>query len=108
MIQGVLSCCFRRLFNPLYRGDREPERTLRLLRRFQTTRHLPGSPHPFLVFDLEEELIKEERVMAYNDILDISKDMERNMMEYVVFDSNAMNTNIIRPEINVAHFEFKQ
>lgn len=96
-----------RLLNPIYREDPEPERTFRLLRRFQTTGHLLGSPRLFLVFDLEEEPIEKERVMPDNNIIGIVNDMARNIRDYVVLDPNAMNICIILPEIIVDQFEFK-
>ncbi|KAI5395920.1 hypothetical protein KIW84_062204 [Lathyrus oleraceus] len=82
----------RRLLNPVYIGDLKTERTLRLLRRFQATGHLQGSPPPFLVFDLEEEPGQEDGVMLDNDITGISNDQARHIREYIIFDHNAMNT----------------
>ncbi|CAL5199950.1 unnamed protein product [Lathyrus oleraceus] len=44
--------------------------------------------------------------MADNDIIGIANDRARNIKDYVMFDSNVMNTRIIRPEIIVAQFIF--
>ncbi|KAI5384334.1 hypothetical protein KIW84_071373 [Lathyrus oleraceus] len=82
--QQFLGCCIRGTLNPVYRGDPELERTLRLLRRFQLTGYFPD-----------------------NDIIGIANDRARNIRDYVVFDPNAMNTRIIKPKIIVAQFEFK-
>ncbi|KAI5413879.1 hypothetical protein KIW84_058135 [Lathyrus oleraceus] len=72
-----------------------------------------GSLPPFLVVDIEEhqgfvqeDLEQEKVVMADNDIIGIANDRARNIKDYVMFDSNVMNTRIIRPEIIVAQFIF--
>ncbi|KAI5424664.1 hypothetical protein KIW84_030741 [Lathyrus oleraceus] len=106
----------RRLLHPVYRGDPESERTLRVLRRFQLIGHFPGSPTsciladvPELEIDGELELDEEEAevVMAYNDVIGISNDRARNIIDYTIFDPNAMNTRIIRPKIDIPHSKFK-
>ncbi|KAI5385172.1 hypothetical protein KIW84_071964 [Lathyrus oleraceus] len=104
----------RGTLNPVYRGDPELEKTLRLLRRFQLTGHFPKSPPPFLTVYIEEQhgfvqeyFEQEEVVMADNDIIGIANDKARNIRDYDVFDPKSMNTGIIRPEITVAQFEFK-
>ncbi|KAI5412838.1 hypothetical protein KIW84_057459 [Lathyrus oleraceus] len=74
----------RRLLNPVYRGDPEPERTFRLLRRFQATGHLPGSLPSFLIFDLEEEPAQADIVMADNNIIGIANDRARNIKDYMM------------------------
>lgn len=99
--------CMRMLLNPIYRGDPEPKRMFRLLWRFQITGNLPGNRPPFLLFDLEDELVHANIVMADKDIIGIDNDRARNIMDYAVFDPNSMNNDIIRPEIIVAQFEFK-
>lgn len=102
-----VSSCMGRLLNPVCRDDLGHERTFRLLRRFQATGHLPGSPPPFLVLYIEEELAEENIVMEDNDIIGITSDMARNIRDYGVFDTNDMNIGIIKPEIIVAKFKFK-
>lgn len=44
--------------------------------------------------------------MEDNDIIGISNGKERNIKDYVVFDINAMNTDIIQPYIIVAEFDY--
>lgn len=95
------------MLNPVYRGDPEPERTFRLLIRFQATGHLPGSPHSFLVLDTKEEPTEAYIVMVDNDIIGIANDKAYNIKDYAVFDPDAMNIRIIRLEIVVSQFEFK-
>lgn len=69
--------CTRRLLNTTYTGDPEPKKTLRLLRRFQATCHLPGFPPSFLLFkepfegNFVEIQLDEEGVMVENDIIGI-------------------------------------
>lgn len=98
-----------RLKNPFYRGypEPEPERTFRLLRRFQAIGHLPGSPPHFLVLDIEEEPTQAYIVMADNDIIDNANDMAHKIRDYSLFDPNYMKTIIIRPEITVTQFKFE-
>ncbi|KAI5424793.1 hypothetical protein KIW84_030832 [Lathyrus oleraceus] len=45
--------------------------------------------------------------MAETGVIGITNDMPRNIKECAIFDQNAMNTRIVRPEITVARFEFK-
>ncbi|MCI11463.1 hypothetical protein A2U01_0032564, partial [Trifolium medium] len=45
--------------------------------------------------------------MLEPDIIGIANDRGRNIRDYAVFDQNAMNTGIVRPEITAAQFEFK-
>ncbi|MCI47804.1 hypothetical protein A2U01_0069046, partial [Trifolium medium] len=45
--------------------------------------------------------------MAEPDIKGIANNRGRSIRDYVVFDPNAMNTGIVRPEITAAQFEFK-
>lgn len=45
--------------------------------------------------------------MADNNIIGIANDRARNIIYYVVFDPNSMNTSIIRLDITLAQFEFK-
>ncbi|MCI60371.1 hypothetical protein A2U01_0081627, partial [Trifolium medium] len=40
-----------------------------------------------------------EPVMAEPDIIGIANDKGRSIRDYAVFDPNAMNTGIVRPEI---------
>lgn len=103
MSQHVLSRYMFKLLHLVYKGDPEPERTLRVLRRFQLTGHFLGSPPPFFLVDLPEleEIVKDkaeaEVVMSDNDIIGIANDRERNIRYYVIFDPNAINIVIIRP-----------
>lgn len=78
-----------------------------MLRRFQSTLPLPGSPPLFLVVDIEVEPVKVEGVMEYNDIIATANDRACNIKDYVVFDLNVVNTCIIRPEIIMVKLEFK-
>ncbi|KAI5389965.1 hypothetical protein KIW84_075327 [Lathyrus oleraceus] len=102
-----------RLLHPIYRGDPELERTLKVLRRFQLTEHLPGSPPPFILDDVPEleglELDEGEAevVMEDNDVIGIANDRKRKIIDYAIFDPNSMNIRIIRPTIDATQFEFK-
>lgn len=40
--------------------------------------------------------------MASNDIIGIANDRARNIMDYTIFDPNAINTVIIYPKITIA------
>jgi hypothetical protein len=60
--------------------------------------------------DSEEEIGEPGEVptvLAEPDIIGIANDRARNIRTYAVFDPNAMNTGIVRPEITAAQFEFK-
>lgn len=120
MTWQVLRCCIRRLLTPVYRWDLEPERTLRLLRRYQDTGHLLGSHPSSLVFcnfegyfeepfegNFKEIQLEEERVSTENGIMWLANDISRNIRANDVFDPYSMNTGIIRLEITIAQFEFK-
>ncbi|MCI40077.1 hypothetical protein A2U01_0061309, partial [Trifolium medium] len=45
--------------------------------------------------------------MPEPDIIGIANDRDRSIRDYDVFDANAMNTEIVRPEITAAQFKFK-
>ncbi|MCI53245.1 hypothetical protein A2U01_0074491, partial [Trifolium medium] len=45
--------------------------------------------------------------MPEPDIIGIVNDRGRSIRDYAVFNPNAMNTGIVRPEITTAQFEFK-
>lgn len=45
--------------------------------------------------------------MEDNDIIGIANDRARNIRDYGVFDTNAMNTGIIKPDTIVSKFKFK-
>lgn len=103
----------RKLLHPVYKGHPEPERILRVLRRFQLTGHFPESPTSFILAYIQEleglELDEKEAkvVMEDNDIISIANDRERNIRDYAIFDPNAMNIGIIRPTIDAPQFEFE-
>lgn len=106
----------RMFLTSVCKGDSDLEKILRLLRRFQSTSHLLGNPPHILVFrnleepfegNFEEVQLKEERVVAEDDIIGIANDRARNIQDCVVFDPNSINTEIIRTNITVTQFEFK-
>lgn len=44
----------------------------------------------------------------HQDIIGIANDRVRNIMDYIVFDLNSINTSIVRLYIIVTKFEFKR
>lgn len=83
----------RRLLHQVYRGDPEPKRTFRVLRRFRFTGYFPRSPLPFTLANLSNL----EGIMQDEEEIEVANNNERNIRDYAIFDSNAMNTRIIRP-----------
>jgi hypothetical protein len=53
------------------------------------------------------EAVEPEIVLAEPDIIGAVNDMARNIRDYAVFDPNAMNIGIARPEITAVQFEIK-
>ena len=41
------------------------------------------------------------------NIIGIANDRARHIRDYAIFDSETMNSGIVRPEITANHFEFK-
>ncbi|KAK2354700.1 hypothetical protein QL285_092185 [Trifolium repens] len=102
----------RRLLSPEFRPDLEIERTFRILRRNRGVNTQVGvnlaEEKVFHNSDSEEEMAEQEEVpIAMPDVIGIANDRTRNIRDYAVFDPNAMNTGIVRPEITAAQFEFK-
>jgi hypothetical protein len=102
----------RRLLSPEFRPDPEIERTFRILRMNREVNTQVGvnlaEEEGFHNSDSEEEMAEHEEVpIAVPDVIGIANDRTRNIRDYAVFDPNAMNTGIVRPEITAAQFEFK-
>lgn len=86
--------CMGRLLTSVYRGDPELEITLGLLRNYQISLKQPRT-HVLVVLieDLKEEFREnhQEEVMFETNIIGTTNDRARNLRDYVVFDTNAMN-----------------
>ncbi|KAK2415996.1 hypothetical protein QL285_038430 [Trifolium repens] len=103
----------RRLLSPEFRAGPEIERTFRILRRNRGVNIQVGvnlaEEEDFHNSDPEEEEMGEPGgvPIVLPDVIGIANDRTRNIRDYAVFDPNAMNTGIVRPEIIAAQFEFK-
>jgi hypothetical protein len=102
----------RRLLSPEFKPDPKIEKTFRILRRNRGVNSQVGvnlaEEEGFHNSDSEEEMVEAEEVpIVMPDVIGIANDRTRNIRDYVVFDPNAMNTKIVRPEITAAQFEFK-
>jgi hypothetical protein len=102
----------RRLLSPEFRPDPEIERTFRILRRNREVNTQVGvnlaEEEGFHNSDPEEEMAEPKEVpISRPDVIGIANNKTRNIQDYAVFDPNAMNTGIVRPEITAAQFEFK-
>ncbi|KAK2450136.1 hypothetical protein QL285_009271 [Trifolium repens] len=104
--------CMHRLLSPEFRPDPEIERTFRILRRNREVNTQVGvnlaEEEGFHNSDPEEEMAEPKEVpISRPDVIGIANNKTRNIQDYAVFDPNAMNTGIVRPEITAAQFEFK-
>ncbi|MCI31263.1 hypothetical protein A2U01_0052475, partial [Trifolium medium] len=99
-----------RLVSPEFRPDPEIERTFRNRRRNLWENSGIGVNLAEEEYSSEEDMADQvgpDAGMAEPDIIGIANDKERSIRDYAVFDPNAMNTGIVRPEITAAQFEFK-
>ncbi|PNY16243.1 hypothetical protein L195_g012958 [Trifolium pratense] len=99
-----------RLVSPEFIPDPEIERTFRSRRTNLKENSGIGVNLAEEEYSSEEDMADQaepEVVLAEPDIIGIANDKGRSIRDYDVFDPNAMNTGIVRPEIIAAQFEFK-